>query len=146
MESTGVNWKPVYNLLEDECTEMVVNAAHIKRVPGSKTDVSDVQWVAQLLRHGLPPSFIRGRPPVGVDRLPPTASSRSGAGEVNRIQKFLEEANIELSSVATDVLGVSGWAMLAAWAAGGRPRKRRPNWPMANSGRSGLSWNRPSGA
>ena len=63
MESTGVYWKPVYNLLEDEFTVMVVNAAHIKRVPGRKTDVSDAQWIAQLLQHGLlRPSFIPDRP------------------------------------------------------------------------------------
>lgn len=121
MESTGVYWKPVYNLLEDEFTVMVVNAAHIKRVPGRKTDVTDAQWIAQLLQHGLlRPSFIPDRPQRELREL--TRYRRSlieeRSREANRIQKLLEGANVKLSSVATDVLGVSGRAMLAALAAG----------------------------
>ena len=121
MESTGVYWKPVYNLLEDEFTVMVVNAAHIKRVPGRKTDVTDAQWIAQLLQHGLlRPSFIPDRPQRELREL--TRYRRSlieeRSREANRIQKLPEGANIKLSSVATDVLGVSGRAMLAALASG----------------------------
>ena len=121
MESTGVYWKPVYNLLEDEFVLMVVNAAHIKRVPGRKTDVSDAQWIAQLLQHGLlRPSFIPDRPQRELREL--TRYRRSlieeRSRQANRIQKLLEGANVKLSSVATDVLGVSGRAMLAALAAG----------------------------
>lgn len=121
MESTGVYWKPVYNLLEDEFALMVVNAAHIKRVPGRKTDVTDAQWIAQLLQHGLlRPSFIPDRPQRELREL--TRYRRSlieeRSREANRIQKLLEGANVKLSSVATDVLGVSGRAMLAALAAG----------------------------
>ena len=121
MESTGVYWKPVYNLLEEEFALMVVNAAHIKRVPGRKTDVTDAQWIAQLLQHGLlRPSFIPDRPQRELREL--TRYRRSlieeRSREANRIQKLLEGANVKLSSVATDVLGVSGRAMLAALAAG----------------------------
>ncbi len=121
MESTGVYWKPVYNLLEDEFTVMVVNAAHIKTVPGRKTDVKDAEWIAELLRHGLlRPSFIPGRPQRELREL--TRYRRSlveeRSREANRIQKLLEGANIKLASVATDVLGVSGRAMLFAMARG----------------------------
>jgi transposase len=121
MESTGVYWKPVYNLLEDEFRVMVVNAAHIKAVPGRKTDVKDAQWIAELLQHGLlRPSFIPARPQRELREL--TRYRRSLVQErsrvANRIQKLLEGANIKLSSVATDVLGVSGRAMLEALAAG----------------------------
>ena len=121
MESTGVYWKPVYNLLEEEFQVMVVNAAHIKAVPGRKTDVKDAQWIAELLQHGLlRPSFIPARPQRELREL--TRYRRSLVQErsrvANRIQKLLEGANIKLSSVATDVLGVSGRAMLEALAAG----------------------------
>ena len=121
MESTGVYWKPVYNLLEEEFTVMVVNAAHIKTVPGRKTDVKDAEWIADLLKHGLlRASFIPDRPQRELREL--TRHRRSliqeRSREANRIQKVLEGANIKLSSVATDVLGVSGRAMLAALAAG----------------------------
>ena len=121
MESTGVYWKPVYNLLEEEFTVMVVNARHMRAVPGRKTDVKDAQWIADLLRHGLlQASFIPDRPQRELREL--TRYRRSlieeRSREANRIQKLLEGANIKLSSVATDVLGVSGRAMLAALAAG----------------------------
>ena len=152
MESTGVYWKPVYNLLEDEFTVMVVNAAHIKRVPGRKTDVSDAQWIAQLLQHGLlRASFIPDRPQRELREL--TRYRRSlieeRSREANRIQKLLEGANIKLSSVATDVLGASGRAMLAALASGeedpqrlaelakGRLRERRSELEQALRGLMG---------
>ena len=121
MESAGVYWKPVFNLLEDEFTVMVVNARHIKAVPGRKTDVKDAQWIADLLRHGLlRASFIPDRPQRELRELirhrRSLVEERSRAA--NRIQKLLEGANIKLASVATDVLGVSGRAMLKAMSQG----------------------------
>ena len=121
MESTGEYWKPVYNLLEDHFTLLVVNARHIKTVPGRKTDVKDAQWIADLLQQGLlRPSFI---PPVGQRALRDLTRYRGGfvrerATLCNRVQNLLEDANIKLASVASDVLGVSGRAMLDALLAG----------------------------
>ena len=117
MESTGVYWKPVYHLLEGAFTLLLVNAQHVKNVPGRKTDVTDCQWLAQLLGHGLlRPSFV---PPEPIRELRDLTRQRSQlVGEkvrvANRIQKVLEDANIKLASVASDVLGVSGRAMLRA--------------------------------
>lgn len=115
MESTGVYWKPVYNLLENVFTTMVVNAQHIKTVPGRKTDVTDAEWIAQLLQHGLlRASFI---PPQPLRELRELIRYRktlvqTRSAEVNRVQKALEGANIKLASFATNVMGVSGRAML----------------------------------
>ena len=117
MESTGVYWKPVYNLLEEEFTVWVVNAHHIKAVPGRKTDVKDAEWIADLLKHGLVrPSFIPDRPQRELRELVRYRRSliQERSREVNRIQKVLEGANIKLASVASDALGASGRAMLAA--------------------------------
>ena len=121
MESTGVYWKPVYNLLEDEFSVWVVNAHHMKAVPGRKTDVKDAEWIADLLRHGLlRSSFIPDRPQRELREL--TRHRRNLIQErtrvANRIQKVLEGANVKLGSVATDVLGVSGRAMLKALSEG----------------------------
>jgi transposase len=117
MESTGVYWQPVYNILEDHLEVLLVNARHIKQVPGRKTDVSDAEWLADLLRHGL----LRGSfvPPREQRNLRDLTRQRSKlveerARQVNRLQKVLEDANIKLASVATDVMGVSGRAMLEA--------------------------------
>jgi transposase len=121
MESTGVYWKPVYNLLEARFTILVVNAQHIKQVPGRKTDVKDCQWIAQLLQHGLlragfvPPRPIRQLRDLTRQR---TQLIRHRATMANRLQKVLEDANIKLASVATDILGVSGRAMIRALIAG----------------------------
>jgi transposase len=115
IESTGVYWKPVYNVLEDHVEVLLVNARHVKQVPGRKTDVSDAEWLADLLRHGLlRASFI---PPREQRDLRDLTRQRSKlvaerAAVVNRLQKVLEDANIKLASVATDVMGVSGRAML----------------------------------
>lgn len=118
MESTGVYWKPIYNLLEQaDITAFVVNARHIKVVPGRKTDVKDAEWIADLLRHGLlQGSYIPDRPQRELRELVRYRRSLLGerAREVQRIQKVLEGANIKLSSVATDILGVSGRSMLEA--------------------------------
>lgn len=118
MESTGVYWKPVYNVLEGyEFELLVVNAQHIKAVPGRKTDVKDAEWIAELLRHGLlRGSYIPSRPERELRELVRYRKSliRERSTVVNRIQKVLEGANIKLASVATDVLGKSGRAMLEA--------------------------------
>ena len=121
MESTGVYWRPLFNLLEPAVQVILVNAQHMKAVPGRKTDVKDSEWLADLLRHGLlTASFI---PPKPIRDLRDLLRSRKTlvqdrANHINRIQKVLETANIKLSSVATDVLGVSGRAMLEAMLAG----------------------------
>ena len=122
MESTGVYWKPVYNLLEDQGIElMVVNAQHMKALPGRKTDVKDAEWIADLLRHGLlRASFIPDR---GQRELRELVRYRrrlieQRADVVRRLQKVLEGANIKLGDVASDVMGVSGRAMLRALAEG----------------------------
>ena len=117
MESTGEYWKPVFNILENNFEVLLVNAQHIKSVPGRKTDIKDAEWIADLLRHGLlKASFI---PPVGQRELRELTRYRSTfvqakATLVNRIQKALESANIKLASVASNVVGVSGRAILAA--------------------------------
>jgi transposase len=117
MESTGEYWKPVFNILENNFEVLLVNAQHLSRVPGRKTDQSDAEWIAELLQHGLlKASFI---PPVGQRELRELTRFRATfvrerATLVNRVQKVLESANIKLASVASDVLGVSGRAMLQA--------------------------------
>lgn len=121
MESTGVYWKPIYNLLEGNFTLLVVNAHHIKAVPGRKTDVKDAEWIADLLRHGLVRgSFIPDRPQRELRELVRYRRSliQERSQVINRIQKVLEGANIKLSSVATNVVGVSGRAMLEALISG----------------------------
>lgn len=118
MESTGVYWKPIYNLLElAEIEALVVNAQHIKAVPGRKTDVKDAEWIADLLRHGLlKGSYIPNREQRELRELVRYRRSliNERSREVNRLQKVLEGANIKLASVASDVLGVSGRSMLEA--------------------------------
>jgi transposase len=121
MESTGVYWKPVYNVLDGLFELLLVNAQHIKQVPGRKTDVKDCEWIAELLQHGLlrrsfvPPAAVRDLRELTRQRAQLVAEK---ARVANRIQKVLEEANVKLGSVATDVLGKSGRAMLAAICAG----------------------------
>jgi transposase len=121
MESTGSYWKPVWSLLENAFTLLLVNPQHVKAVPGRKTDVKDCQWIAQLLRHGLlKASFVPEREQRELRELVRYRTSlvRERSAEVNRVQKLLEGANIKLASVASDVMGVSGRAMLAELAAG----------------------------
>lgn len=117
MESTGVYWKPVYNVLEDSFSLLLANARHIKALPGRKTDVQDAEWIADLLRHGLiRGSFVPDRQHRELREL--TRCRRTLLQErcrvIERIQKVLEGANIKLSSVASDIVGVSGRAMLEA--------------------------------
>lgn len=117
MESTGVYWKPVYNLLEGSFEVLVVNAQHIKQVPGRKTDVQDAEWIADLLQHGLlrasfiPPQAQREQRDLTRHR---TTLVAERARIVNRLQKVLEDANIKLAAVASDITGVSARAMLQA--------------------------------
>jgi transposase len=117
MESTGEFWKPVYNLLEGSFTVLVVNAAHIKYVPGRKTDVKDAEWIAELLAHGLlRPSFVPPAPQRALRDLTRqrTHLIQERASVVQRMQKVLEWANIKLASVVSDITGVSARAMLQA--------------------------------
>jgi len=121
MEATGDYWKPYFYLLEDTLTVMLVNAHDARNMPGRKTDVSDAAWLADLGAHGL----LRGSlvPPAAIRELRDltrarTALTRDRSRQVQRIEKVLEDAGIKLSSVATDIMGVSGRAMLAALIAG----------------------------
>jgi transposase len=150
MESTGEYWKPVFNILEAHFTVLLVNAQHIKAVPGRKSDVKDAQWIAELLQHGLlRASFI---PPPVQRELRELTRHRSNfvrerASVVNRVHKGLESANIKLAAVATDVRGVSGRAILQALIAEGsspaamaelakgRWRTKREQWTQALEGR-----------
>ncbi len=150
MESTGEYWKPIFNILENNFEVILVNAQHIRQVPGRKTDVGDAEWIAELLRHGLlSPSFI---PPRGQRELRELTRYRSTfvkerATLVNRVHKLLESANLKLTSVASDVLGVSGRAILEAIIAGtatpqqmaelsqGRLRAKRAELERALAGR-----------
>jgi transposase len=149
MESPGSFWKPLYNLLEGVLEVLVVNAAHIKAVPGRKTDVRDCEWIADLLRHGLlQASFIPDRPQRELRELTRYRTSvvQERTAEVNRVQKVLEGANIKLAAVASDIMGVSGRDMLAALIAGtadaatmaqfarGRMREKIPQLEQALTG------------
>jgi transposase len=152
MESTGVYWQPIYNLLEGQFELLVVNARHMKAVPGRKTDVKDCEWIAELLRHGLlRASFVPDRPQREVRELTRYRSAliTERSAEVNRLHKTLEGANIKLASVATDIMGVSGRQMLAALVEGatdgaavaqlarGRLREKLPELERALTGRMG---------
>ncbi len=152
MESTGQYWKPIFHILEGQFVQvLVVNAQHIKALPGRKTDLLDAEWIAQLLQHGL----LRGSfiPPAAIRQLREctryrTQVIRARADEANRIQKLLEAANLKLGSVASDILGASGRAMLAALVRGetdptalaglakGRLRQKREQLVAALTGRS----------
>src|SRR6266567_164903 len=121
MESTGVLWRPVFNILEGQFEVILVNAQHMRAVPGHKTDVKDSEWLADLLRHGL----LKARfiPPKPIRDLRDLVRYRKSLvqernREIKRLQKVLETANIKLSSVASDVMGKSGRAMLTAMLAG----------------------------
>src|SRR5438105_11142691 len=158
MESTGVFWKPIYNLLEEPALSLpkghfellLVNAQHIKAVPGRKTDVKDAEWIADLLQHGLlRPSFIPPAPQREVRELTRYRTSliEERSRTINRLQKMLEDTNIKLASVASDLMGRSARDMLAALLAGevdpnvlaqlarGRMRSKRDLLEQALQGR-----------
>src|SRR2546425_1344938 len=117
MESTGVYWKPIYYLLESDLECWLLNAQHLRNVPGRKTDVKDAEWICQLVEHGLVrPSFV---PPPPIRELRDltryrTALIQERTREVQRLHKVLEDAGVKLSSVASHVLGVSGRLMIEA--------------------------------
>jgi transposase len=153
MEATGVYWKPVWNLLEGSDLDLLlVNARHIKAVPGRKTDVRDCEWIADLLRHGLlRGSFVPDRPQRELRELTRYRTSlvRERGAEVNRLQKVLEGANIKLAAVASNVMGKSGREMLTALVDGstdpvalaqlarGRLREKIPQLERALAGNLG---------
>ena len=117
MESTGVYWKPIFNILESRFKVLLVNARHLKQVPGRKSDIRDCQWIAQLLQHGLlKGSFIPPRPQRELRDLTRhrTQLVEEKTRTSNRIEKVLEDANIKLGSVASEVMGVSSRAMILA--------------------------------
>lgn len=121
MESTGVYWRPIYQLLEDRLTLLVVNAMHIKRMPGRKTDMTDAEWLAELLRHGLlAPSFVPPRPQRELRELTRhrTSLMEKRSQAVNEMHRTLEGTNLKLTSVATDITGVSATLMLQALLSG----------------------------
>lgn len=149
MESTGVYWKPVFNILEGALNVVLVNAQHCRGLPGRKTDVKDCEWIAELHLHGLVrASFI---PAPEIRELRDLVRTRSTliadrSRQVNRVQKVLEDANIKLGTVAADVLGVSGRSMIECLIAGesdpkvlaelarGRMRSKRPQLREALEG------------
>jgi transposase len=150
LESTGVYWKPVHHVLEATCEVLLVNAQHVKAVPGRKTDVADSEWLADLLQHGLlRPSFVPPRAQRELRDLTRTRTKlideRSAA--VKRLQAVLEDANLKVAGVATDIMGASGRAILAALLAGetdpatlaelakGRLRRKRDQLEQALHGR-----------
>lgn len=150
MESTGVYWKPVYYVLEEGLEPWLLNAHHLKAVPGRKTDIKDAEWICQLVEHGLVrPSFV---PPREIRELRDLTRYRKAliqerTREVQRLDKVLQDAGVKLSSVASEVLGASGRAMLAGLVEGtrdpavlaelakGRLRKKLPQLREALEGR-----------
>jgi transposase len=150
MESTGVYWKPVWNVLEEHFQMVLANAQHIKAVPGRKTDMMDCQWIAELLRHGLlrgsyvPPPIIRDLRDLTRTRA---TLSQEQSSISSRIQKVLESANIKLASTVTHTMGKSGRAMLDAIISGedsperladlalGKLRSKIPQLQLALQGR-----------
>src|SRR3712207_5231466 len=152
MESTGVLWKPIFNLLEGSFELLLVNAHHVKTVPGRKTDVKDAKWLADLLRHGLlRASFVPERPQRDLRELTRyrTTLVRERSAEVNRLQKTLEGANIKLGAVASSLVGRSAREMIEglladapdpvglADLARGRLREKLPELERALTGRVG---------
>ena len=152
MESTGVYWKPIYNVLEERFTLLLVNAQHIKAVPGRKTDVRDCEWIADLLQHGLLRGSLvpdRARRELRELTRYRTSLTEERTAEVNRLQQTLEGGNIKLAAVASDVMGKSGRDMLnelvlgntdaAAMAdlARAKLREKLPQLERALSGRFG---------
>ena len=152
MESTGVYWKPGYYLLEHDFTVLLVNAAHVKHVPGRKTDTIDAVWLAQLLAHGLlSPSFV---PPEPIRELRDLTRYRKAVinertAQINRVHKVLQDAGIKIATFASDILGASGRAMMRSLIAGeadpavladlakGRMRSKIPDLSKALTGRFG---------
>jgi len=133
MEATGVYWKPVWHVLEAQFTLVLANAMHIRHVPGRKSDMNDATWIADLLAHGLiRSSFV---PPSPIQELRDLTRTRRQlvhevARHVLRIQKTLEDANLKLTQVMSDIVGVSGRAILTALIAG---ESIRIAWPISRA-------------
>ena len=145
MEATGVYWKPVWHLLEEHFEMVLANAQHIRNVPGRKTDVNDATWIADLLAHGLiRSSFV---PPAAIQELRDLTRTRKQlvreiSQHSSRIQKILEDANLKLGSVLSDVLGKSGRAILTALIAGETSPENSPTLPRAPLARNAANWSR----
>ena len=150
MEATGVYWKPIYYVLEDAVECWLLNARHLRNVPGRKTDIQDAVWIAQLVEHGLvKPSFVPPKPIRELRNLTRyrKAEIEERTRETQRLDKILQDAGIKLSSVASDIRGVSGKTILAALVAGetdgqrlaelakGQLRKKLPDLEAALQGR-----------
>ena len=137
MEATGVYWKPVWHILSDgDFTLVLANAGHVKNVPGRKTDVNDATWLADLMAHGL----IRGSfvPDIQTQELRGLLRTRKQfvrerSSHVQRLQKTLEDANIKLDGVISDIVGLSGRRMIEALIAGESDPEARPLSPIARS-------------
>jgi transposase len=150
MESTGVLWKPIWNIMSESLKLILVNARHIKNVPGRKTDIKDSEWIAQLLQHGLlQASYVPHRPQRELRDLTRHRSQliAEQTRMINRIHKTLEDTNIKLGSVASDIMGKSGRLMILALISGqddpeelanlahGRMRSKMPELRRAMKGR-----------
>ena len=150
MESTGQYWKPVWNVLVERNVElMLVNARHVKMVPGRKTDVNDAAWLAELAEHGL----LRGSfvPPPAIARLRDLTRYRrrliqTRTAERQRVERVLEDAGIKLDVVASDLFGVSGTAMLRASSAASATPPCWPTWRNGRCARRSRCWSRRSRA
>ena len=146
MEATGVLWKPVWNLLDGRFALLLVNPRELKQVPGRKSDLKDAQWIAQLLQHGLlRSSFVPSRPQRELRDLTRHRAQLEGerTRTANRIHKLLEDANLKLGVVASDILGVSG---AKSWTDSWRERRTLRSWRnprTAACGRRSRSWNWP---
>ena len=148
MESTGVFWKPIWNILEGRFRLLLANAHELKKVAGRKSDVKDAQWIAHLLACGLlTPSIVPERAQRELRDLTRFRATQLDERTriVNRIHKVLEDANVKLASVASDVLGVSGREMLAALVAGEQIRMHWPSWPAGDCKPSWKISSRPAG-
>jgi transposase len=149
MEATGVFWKPVWAILEDEFELLLVNARHVKQVPGRKTDVSDAAWICQLAQAGLlRSSFVPPKPIRSLRNLTryPKTQIQERAREANRLHKALEDTGVKLDCVASDILGVSGRAMLDALVQGTTDPEVLADLARAGCAQSSLRSERPSRA
>jgi transposase len=137
MEATGIHWKPVWNILSDGTFELIVaNAAHIKNVPGRKTDMNDAMWIADLVACGLiRASFVPDERTQELRSLLRTRKqmTREQTSHIQRMQRTLEEGNIKLDSVISDIIGVSGRCMIEAMIAGETSPVRRRIWLIGAS-------------
>jgi transposase len=143
IESTGDYWKPVFNILEGICEVILVNAQHVKAVAGRQTDVNDAAWLAELLQHGLLRASLM--PPAAQRALRDLARYRSAFIQervtlINRVQKLLEDANIKLAAVASDIMGALGGRSWRRCSPVMLPLRPSPTWPKAACAANGPCW------